>query len=88
MPGKSHRKRGKHSARSKKRRDTLAQVAPQQPVKETYRPVTVAAPPPVRQAPRETPAVRYPYVASELRRIGILAGVMLVILIVLSLLLP
>mgnify|MGYP001070367457 CR=1 FL=1 len=35
----------------------------------------------------KAPAVKYPYVTAELRRIGVLAGVILVILVVLALVL-
>lgn len=90
MPGKSRRDRGISSARSKKRRGTLARVAQQQTVDETHKPTVPAMPAPSPSAP--TPkamatGARYPYVAAELRRIGILAGIMLVILVVLALVL-
>ncbi|MAF85327.1 MAG: hypothetical protein CL875_02425 [Dehalococcoidales bacterium] len=58
---------------------------------QTYEPVTpsqVAAP--SASVPTSMPAptaVHYPFIATELRRIGILAGIALVILIVLSLVL-
>ncbi len=38
-------------------------------------------------ARRKAPAVKYPYVTAELRRIGIMAGAILVILIILALVL-
>ncbi len=86
MPGKTHRRRDRYSARGKKRQGTLARVAPPPAVEETHKPVTPAAPSPERKARRETTAgAGYHYIASELRRIGILAAVMLAILIVLSL---
>jgi len=60
-------------------------VAQRQAVTETHKPVApprVAAP--SASAPTPPPvltAVRYPYILTELRRIGILAGIMLVILV-------
>ena len=89
MPGKSQRGRGKHLARSKKRRATLARAAQQRVV--TDKPVSPAVPVPSPGVP--TPVVtltctRYPYVVTELRRIGILAGIILAILVVLALVLP
>ena len=88
MPGKSRRGRGKHSARSKKKRGALAGVAQQRVATETYKPAAPAVP-----ASSPTPIViptgaRYPYIVTELRRIGILAGIMLAILVVLALVLP
>ncbi len=91
MPGKSRRGRGKYSARSKKGRGTLARVAQQRAAAETYEPPAPAAPapPPSVPTPVATPTgARYSYVASELRRIGIVAGIMLAILVVLALVLP
>ena len=89
MAGKSRRK-GKHSLQSKKRKrkqiSTLI-ATQQQAVAQTYKPIApskVAAPP----AKEPTPTVaRFPHIATELRRIGILAGIMLVTLVVLALVL-
>ena len=50
-----------------------------------------AAPAPLPSVPVKTApstGVRYPYIVTELRRIGILAGVMLTILVILVLVLP
>ena len=86
MPGKSHRGRGRRSARSKKRQGTIAQPRAAAGTYET--PAPAAPAPPLRvSAPVATPP-QYSYVASELRRIGIVAGIMLAILVVLALLLP
>ena len=86
MPGKSRRGRGKHSARSKKRRGAITRVAQQQVAAETYKPAVPLAPSPT---PLVTPTgIRYPYINTELRRIGILAGIMLAILVILALVLP
>ena len=91
MPGKSRRGRGKHSARSKKRQGTLARVVQQRVASETYEPAApvVPASSPSVPTPITTPTgARYPYIITELRRIGILAGIMLAILVVLALVLP
>ena len=98
MSGKSRRSRAKHSSQSRKKRGKFgasAMVAQQPAAAQTCEPVIpsqVAAPsasvPTSMPAPEPAPtAVRYPFIATELRRIGILAGIALVILIVLSLVL-
>jgi len=91
MPGKSQHGRRKlpRSKRRKGRHGVSAISAQQRVVAQTYKP----APRPEASAPSTsvpttmaTPAAtRYPYIAAELRRIGILAGVMLVILVILAL---
>ena len=84
MPGKS-----RHGRQSKKKKYRLGSsaIAAQKPEitqpHESVAPAKVSAPP--ATAPTPMPATRYPYVATELRRIGILAGMTLVILIVLAL---
>jgi len=94
MPGKSRHRKGKHLPQRKKRksgRRFLATVAQQPAVAQTREPV----PRPVVSAPSvsvPTPmaklaAVRYPHVATELRTIGILAGIILIILAILALVL-
>jgi len=91
MPSKSrHGRRKLH--RSKKRRKgtpiSPAMAAQQQVVAQPDKsvvPPKVAAP--SAGAPTLTLA-RYPYIVTELRRIGILAGIILVILVVLFLVLP
>ena len=90
MPGKSRRKRGKYSIQSKKKgRPSRPRLPAQQPaVAQTREPVSspdMSAPSASAAAPTAKPiAVRYPYIATELRTIGILAGIMLIILIVLA----
>ena len=91
MPDKSRRDRGKHSARNKKRRGTPTRVAPERVAAKANEPGIPATP--VSSPSVPTPQValagtRYPYVVTELRRIGILSGIMLTILIILSLVLP
>ncbi len=88
MPGKSRRSQGKHSARSKRQQGTVTRVAQQRVAPETNMPAT-PAPAPGRPLPVAKPTgARYPYIARELRTIGILAGIMLVVLVVLALVLP
>ncbi len=94
MPGKSRHSKGKHLPQSKKRksrRHFLATVAQQQTVAQTYEPVSrPSVPAPSASVPTlmaKLAAVRYPHIATELRVIGILAGIILVILIVLALVL-
>jgi len=87
MSGKSRHGHGKHSLHGKKKKMKLRQpmlaaqpspaaVPAEAPVAETKKSIL---PPPIM--------AKYPYIFSELRRIGILGGVMLVILIVLALIL-
>ncbi len=92
MSGKSRRGRGKHSIRHKRKKGRLTSpvVMTQRAVTQVEEPVS---PPeaPVLSVKTSTPAapiaVKYPYILTELRRIGILAGIMLAILIVLALVL-
>ena len=91
MPGKSHRGHSSHKKKKKGRQGSAAIAAQRQAVAQTYKPVpqpkvsapSISAPTPMAAQT----ATRYPYVVSELRRIGILAGIMLVILVVLALVL-
>lgn len=92
MPSKSSRKKGKYSPQSKKKKSKTsrpAAVVAQPVAAEGQRPVEA---PSVTVAPVEAPAqtarpaaVQYPFVAAELRTIGILASIMIVILVVLAL---
>ncbi len=88
MPGKSRRGWRKHPSRSKKgkgRRSPLPIVA------QSYKPVPYPeVPTPSVSVPTPMATLttaRYPYIVTELRRIGILAGIMLAILVVLALVL-
>ena len=90
MASKSRRRRGKHLPQSKKRKRkqiSTVTATQQQAVAQTYKPAApskVAAP----SVKEPTPTVaRYPHIVTELRRIGILAGIMLVTLVVLALVL-
>ena len=94
MPGKSRHGRGKHSGRSKKRRierGSLATTGQQLPVSQATEAVPeaeVSASSPSAPTPvAKVTVARHPYIITELRRIGILAGIMLVILVVLALVL-
>ena len=87
MPGKSQRKQSK---KRKHRQGYPAIPAQRQALVQTDKPVSQPEAPPSTKVP--TPiatlrAARYPYIAFELRRIGILAGIILAILIVLVLVL-
>ncbi len=94
MPGKSRHDRRKHSSQGKKRkgrRNPPGVVAQRQAAIQIDKPVVpprVAAP--SAGAPTPMPvltAIQHPYILTELRRIGILAGVILAILVVLALVL-
>ncbi len=88
MPKKSRRVKVFQSKRKQIRQGYSAGVSQQPEVTETPKSVT-SAPPASTPIPKTTlKTARYPYVTAELRRIGILAGIMLVILIVLALALP
>ncbi len=91
MPGKSRRGKGKYVPYDRKRKGSVSRptIAAQQPaVGSTREPLArPGAPTPSATIPAsraKAQAVQYPYVTRELRTIGILAGIMLVILIVLS----
>ena len=94
MPGKPQRGRGKRSFQSKKKgRPSRPATVVQQPVvAQVHEPDShLDAPVPSASVsiPKVKPtAVHYPYITTELRTIGILAGIMLIILIVLALALP
>ncbi len=94
MPSKSQHGRRKRFLQGKKkkgRRSPPGVVAQRQAdiqIDKLVAPPKVAAP--SAGAPTPTPVlttVGYPYILTELRRIGILAGIMLVILVVLALVL-
>jgi len=92
MPGKSRHGRKKHLPQGKKRQGRQSSpgaVAPQQVGIQADKPAAPAqVVAPSASMPVAAPmAARYPYILAELRRIGILAGIVLVILIVLALVL-
>ena len=94
MPGKSRHGKGKHSQHSKKskvlrRQGTMAAMPPATATTtEIPKQVASMTAPPVPRAatatPTKTATNQYPYITSELRRIAILAGIIIVILIILS----
>ena len=94
MPGKSRPRKGKYSAQAKKRKvgtDRPTMPAQEPAVAQARQPVS---PPktPVARASVPTPSAKptaasYPYIVTELWTIGILAGIILVILVVLALVL-
>jgi hypothetical protein len=92
MPGKSRRRKGRYLAKSKRRKAGLSHptvAIQQQAVVQAREPVPLSkVPTPSAGMPAQTAkpaAMRYQNVATELRTIGILAGILLVILIVLAL---
>jgi len=94
MSDKSRHGKGKrsfHSKGKKSRQHFSATAAQQRVVAQTNKPVVspkLSAPSVSAPTPTTLTTARYPYVVAELRRFGILAGIMLVILIVLALVLP
>ena len=94
MPGKSRSRKGKYSVQGKKGKGRTVHPTPstQQPaVAQTHEPVSSRE---VPVAPASVPtqlvkpaAISYPYIAAELRTIGILAGIILIVLVVLALVL-
>jgi hypothetical protein len=85
MPKKSRRFKMLQSKRKKIRQHSPDTFVQPPVVTQTDKPVA-SVPPVAKSIPKATSNIaRYPYVIAELRRIGILAGIMLVILIVLAL---
>ncbi|MFC1908780.1 hypothetical protein ACFLXD_02805 [Chloroflexota bacterium] len=87
MPGKPHQGKGKRQTQSKKSR-AMQRSATAGSRQQAIAQVPAVAVPSGRVPKEKSSAVRYPYITTELRRIGILTGIMLAILIVLALLLP
>jgi len=102
MPGKSGRGQGKQLSRSKRkkgRQGFATTPAPPQVVAPSYKPdafqkvpspaVSEPAPAVSATVPKASPTlVRYPLITAELKRIGILAVIMVVILVILAVALP
>ena len=95
MAGKSKHKRGKRyhpgSKKGKSRRHFTASITQQPAVTETHEDISqpiVSAPRITTPSPAAKAIARYPYITTELRTIGILAGIILIILTVLFFLLP
>ena len=94
MPSKSQHSKRKRSFQSKKKKDRRnppGVVAQRQAATQTYKPVTSPkVVTPSASTPTPMPVlttVQHHYILTELRRIGILAGIILVILVVLALVL-
>ncbi len=93
MPGKSRHGKGKHPHHSKKSKAIRRQTtmpSQQQATAVAPEPTAPVKAPPAPKAAAASAAVtapRYPYVVGELKRIGILAGIIIVVLIVLSIVL-
>jgi hypothetical protein len=95
MAGKSRQRRGKYAYEEKlrKRQQTAVdaaggeQIAPQAPRTSAPRPLTA---PSVATADTKATAfvVKHLHVGSELRRIGLIAGIIVAVLVVLSFTLP
>ena len=89
MPGKSKRKRGKHnpSGKGESRQRSAGTTTQQTAVTVTLElsaPAQVSVPSESIPTPvASPPGIRYPYIATELRIIGVLAGIMLIVLVVL-----
>jgi len=89
MPKKSRRIKILQSKRKKSRQSFSATAVQQRVVAQTSK---LVVSPPLSAPPVSVPTpmaklspARYPYIVAELRRFGILAGIMLIILIVLAL---
>ena len=86
MPGKSRREQARRSVQRQQRRSALAGASQRQvPANES---VPLAHSSGVPKPVAKPTGIRYPYINTELRKIGIMAGVGLAILIVLALALP
>ena len=89
MAGKSRRKRNKQSpgrkARGQQRSTVAARTPAAYPVAETVAQPEAASPPATARpaSPTRFQTIQFPYIGTELRTIGILAGMMLIVLIVL-----
>jgi hypothetical protein len=90
MPSKSRHNRGKHSFQNKKKGKQITPVAVAQ--EQTTSPAEPKATPTRITTPRPsaptTATASHPHITAELRRIGILAGIMLAVLVVLAFTLP
>ena len=95
MPSKSRHGKGKHPHHSKKSKTIQRQEAraSQQQVtvdtspKATPTDIDKVAPPKPAVSAERKKAIQYPFIIGELRRIGILAGIILIILIILAIVL-
>ena len=81
MPRKLAKARARHAQSKRKRAKTgpAPAIAPERPVAHSYEP-----PPPAAAQPRQPVATGYQFATAEWLRIGIIAGAMFLILIVLA----
>jgi hypothetical protein len=92
MPGKPRQKKSKHLHHSRKskaiqRQATIGSIQTPINIPKPVVPVTPPPSPKEESIPAPAKAISYPYVTGELRRIGILAVIVLIILIILSVIL-
>ena len=96
MPGKSKHAKKRYSFQSKKKKRKqhfpTTEAAQQQVAAQAMKPDTLPKESvPLASVPTQKivpAAVKYPFIATELRRIGILGGIIFAILIILALVLP
>lgn len=88
MSGKSQRrKHSTHSKKSKVIERSKSSVLQSPIVAQTTTPTVVTKAPARRTEVTSSKTVRYPFISAELKRISILAGIILAILVVLALIL-
>jgi hypothetical protein len=93
MPAKSKHGKGKHphqSRRSKAIQRQASSAIKQSAVAETQLPtasIDITPVPKVRTESAIVKTMQYPFIVNELRRIGILAGIILVVLVILAIIL-
>lgn len=87
MPKKPRYGRALQKKKKKMRQPAVSAPAAPPVMAQENIPVVSTPPPSTPATKTKAPAVKYPYVTAELRRIGILAGAILVILVVLALVL-
>ena len=81
MPKKVRRGKAFQQKRKRASQPAVAAAAEAAGTETTQKPAPVT---PTAPSKTRTPAVKYPFVGAELRRIGIIAGAILIILIVLA----
>ncbi len=87
MPKKSRRDKASRSRKKRMRQQAISMPAASPVTVQEDRPVVSTPTASGAATKTKAPVVKYPYVTDELRQIGILAGVILVILVVLALIL-
>ena len=85
MPGKSRRSRARHSAQHKKKEGKVVGATPRQMPIDKPAAAAVASSSGAARTVASVTHGDYRHIITELRRIGILAGIMLAILVVLAL---